>query len=57
MAAGIEYALHGTVSTEMVVVGAVANAIDASTGMTTAVAKGAVKAAKIAGKFIKKLIK
>lgn len=57
MAAGIEYALHGTVSTETVVVGAVANAIDASTGMTTAVAKGAVKAAKIAGKFIKKLIK
>jgi len=57
LAAGAEYALHGTVSTETVVVGAVTNAIDASTGMSTVVAKGAVKAAKVAGKFIKKIIK
>lgn len=55
LAAGAEYAMHGTVSTGNVVAGAVTNAIDASTGMTTAVANGVVKAAKVAGKFIKKL--
>lgn len=55
LAAGAEYAMHGTVSTGNVVAGAVTNAIDASTGMTTAVAKGVARAAKVAGKFIKKL--